>query len=347
MPDDAAGWRGSADAWARTVLRVLGTAHPYAAGHVSAGPDDLTVDPRRLHPAFWGSFDWHSSVHMQWSAVRLLTLAPEHLADATRRDLVELLDERLTPAALGVEAAYLRDHPSWERPYGWAWTVALAAAVAGCPRPEAERWSAGLAPLSTVVAEHLLGWLPRLDHPVRHGVHANTAFALALLHEAYGALGRADVVAAVAEAGRRWFVGDRDYPAAWEPSGSDFLSPALCEADLVRRLLPSAAFGPWLAAFLPGLGGPDDPLLAVPEVRDPTDGQSVHLVGLALSRAWQLRLLTPHLPAGVQPQVASAAAQQEAAATAQIVAGDFMATHWLVSFALLAATAATDGMITS
>ncbi|GAA1434546.1 DUF2891 domain-containing protein [Microlunatus lacustris] len=338
--DAPADWRPAhAEPWARTVLQVLTTPYPYAAHHVTEAADRTDADPLRLHPAFWGSFDWHSSVHMHWSAVRLLTLAPDHLEPVTRDALVELLDARLSPSALRTEADYLRAHPSWERPYGWAWAAMLAAAATDCPLPQARRWADALEPLAAVVADALLAWLPRLAYPVRHGVHSNTAFALALACEAYGALGRPDVVDAVAAAANGWFAADRNYPAQWEPSGSDFLSPALCEADLVRRVLPPAAFGTWLAAFLPGLGRDGDRLLAVPEVRDRTDGQAVHLVGLALSRAWQLRLLAPHLPVEDQARVARATARQTAAATQEIVAGDFMATHWLVSFALLAATA--------
>ncbi|GAA1841115.1 DUF2891 family protein [Microlunatus capsulatus] len=340
MTTDASSWRAThAEPWARTVLQVLRTPYPYASQHVVEGPDSTDADPLRRHPAFWGSFDWHSSVHMHWSAVRLLTLAPEHLTAGTREALVALLDERLTADAVGAEAAHLRARPTFERPYGWAWAATLAAAAADAPLPRAATWARALEPLADAVADALLAWLPRLAHPVRHGVHSNTAFALALLHEAYGRLGRGDVVEAVEASARRWFADDRDYPARWEPSGSDFLSPALCEADLLRRVLPADAFEPWLAAFLPGLGRAGDPLLGVPEVLDRTDGQAVHLVGLALSRAWQLRLLTPHLPPGRRRRVAEATERQTAAAAGETVDGDFMATHWLVSFALLAATA--------
>ena len=333
-------WRSAyADAWGRTVLQVLGTVHPYAAAHVSRSPDDTDVDPVRLHPSFYGSFDWHSSVHMHWSAVRLLTLAPDQLAGETRDLLVTLLEERLDPDALQVEAAYLRDRPSWERPYGWAWALMLAAAARACPRPGADRWARALEPVADAVADLLLAWLPRLAYPVRHGVHANTAFALALGHEACTTLGRGDVVEAIGTTARRWFAEDRGYPASWEPSGSDFLSPALCEADLLRRVLPRAEFARWLPEFLPGLGRAGDPLLEVPEVLDRTDGHAVHLFGLGLSRAWQLRLLRPYLPAEDQQRVASATARQVAVVEEEIVTGDFMSTHWLVSFALLAATA--------
>lgn len=331
-----------AEGWAQTVLRVLGTPFPYGAAHVSSGPGDVDVDPVRLHPAFHGSFDWHSSVHVQWSAVRLLTLVPDRLDTTTRDRLARVLDERLTPEHGRVEARYLRAHPGWERPYGWAWAAMLAAAVARCPHPGAAVWRSALAPVADAVADLLLAWLPVLGHPVRHGVHSNTAFAAALAHEAFGELGRPDVVTAVERHVRRWFGGDRDYPVAWEPSGHDFLSPALCEADLMRRVLPAAELRDWLPRFLPGLGAASDPLLTVPRVLDPTDGHAVHLFGLSLSRAWQLRLLGGHLPADVRDRVAAATAAQVAGVAHEIVAGDFLATHWLVSFALLATTAGPD-----
>ncbi|MFL6063306.1 MAG: DUF2891 family protein [Friedmanniella sp.] len=333
-------WRADhADRWAQTVLEVLGTVYPYGSAHVSRGADDVDVEPTRLHPAFYGSFDWHSSVHMHWSAVRLLTLAPDGLQDGTRAGLLDLLDQRLSVPALRTEAAYLRERPSWERPYGWAWAAMLAAAASACPLPPARSWAAALQPVADVVADLLLAWLPRLAYPVRHGVHANTAFALALAHEAYTVLGRGDVVEAVEVAARRWFSADRDYPAAWEPSGSDFLSPALCQANLMRRVLPAPEFAAWLLRFLPGLGRDGDPLLEVPEVLDRTDGHAVHLFGLALSRAWQLRLLSPYLPPDTRERIAQATTHQVEVVEQEIVTGDFMSTHWLVSFALLAVTA--------
>lgn len=328
------------DAWGRTVVQVLATPFPYDAAHVSRHGGDTDVEPVRLHPAFHGSFDWHSSVHMHWSAVRLLTLAPHQLGEETRSGLLAVLDQRLTAPALRTEADYLQDQPSWERPYGWAWALMLAAATRTCPLPQATRWAAALEPVVGAVADLLLTWLPRLAYPVRHGVHGNTAFALALAHDAATSMGRSDVLAAVSAGARRWFGADRNYPASWEPSGSDFLSPALCEADLMRRVLPENEFTTWLFGFLPHLAEEDDPLLGVPEVLDRNDGQAVHLFGLALSRAWQLRLLSPYLSGEAQARVTTATARQVAVVGDEIVTGDFLATHWLVSFAVLAATAA-------
>jgi hypothetical protein len=215
----------------------------------------------------------------------------------------------------------------------------LAAACRACPLPSARRWADATRPLYDAVAGLVADWLPALAYPVRQGEHANTAFALALLHEAATALGDAAVTGLVEEQARAWFRDERDYPAHWEPGGSDFLSPALCEADLMRRVLPGDEVDAWLAGFLPGLGEGGDPLLALPEVRDRTDGKAVHLFGLALSRAWQLRLLAPHLPPERRDRVLEVSRRRLSAVEQEIVAGDFMSTHWLVSFALLAATA--------
>jgi hypothetical protein len=315
-----------AAAWADIACQVLDTTYPYATQHASSGPDDVDVTPDRLHPSFHGSYDWHSSAHMQWSLVRLLALAPDEVGPRP----AELLDQRLTPDAIATEAAYLRKHPSYERPYGWAWAAMLAAAT------RTTQWAGTLTPLGDVIADLVLTWLPRQAYPVRHGVHLNSAFALALLHEAYGELGRADVVEAIQARSLEWYGNDTAYDTRFEPSGTDFLSPALSEAELMRRVLPEAEFGNWLSAFLPGLGkDAHQHLLEVPVTDESGDGQLAHLSGLALSRAWQLRTIAPALP-DVADVLRAGADRQVDAVLPTVTDGDFMSTHWLVSFALLA-----------
>jgi hypothetical protein len=315
-----------AAAWAAIACEVLETPYPYGASHASGGPDDVDVTPDRLHPAFHGSYDWHSSVHMQWSLVRLLTLAPAQVGQRP----IDVLDQRLTPEAIATEAAYLRARPSYERPYGWAWAAMLVAAS------RQTQWADALTPLGEVIADLVLAWLPRQAYPVRHGVHLNSAFALALLSEAYGDLGRADVVDAIRARALEWFGGDTAYDTRFEPSGTDFLSPALSEAELMRRVLPDEEFAVWLAAFLPGLGTDAHlHLLDVPITDNSGDGQLAHLSGLALSRAWQLRTIASALP-DVADVLRAGADRQVEAVLPTVTGGDFMSTHWLVSFALLA-----------
>ena len=324
--------------WSRVAREAVGTAYPWVPGHVVTGPGDGDLVPERLHPAFHGSLDWHSCVHMLWSLVRLVDGCADALGEAERAAAAALLDERLTEQHVAVEVAYLRERPSFERPYGWAWAAQLAAATRGASHPDAPSWAAALAPLADVLADHVLAWLPRQTYPVRHGKHQNDAFALTLLIDAYDRLERPDVADACRRRAVDWFGADTAAPTAWEPGGTDFLSPALTEALLMGRVLDSERYAAWLAGFLPGLGqGPHAHLLAVPEVVDPTDGQYAHLLGLALSRAWALRELAAYpVLDGVAGTLLAGADAQEAAVLEQITDGDFMATHWLVSFALLA-----------
>ena len=334
----AGDWREQAASWADTVVRVLETPYPWASAHISAGPDDCDVTPERLHPVFHGSLDWHSSCHMQWSAVTLLGRARDALGEERAQRLSGVLDQRLTSENAEVERDYLWRRASYERPYGWGWLAVLAAASEASGN---RAWAAATRRMADQVADNLRWWLPRLSYPVRHGVHSNTAFALGLCRDGFGALGREDVVALIDRQALIWFADDRDYPSNWEPSGNDFLSPALTEADLMRRVLPGAEFRPWLAGFLPRLGADDDAPLRTPRVRDRSDGQIVHLFGLGLSRAAMLRRIEPFVTdGGRRERIRMAASQQVAAASREVTSGDFMSTHWLVSFALLAELAA-------
>lgn len=309
---------------------------PYAPAHVVAGPDDV-VPHRVLHPVFYGAFDWHSAAHMHWLLVRLLRLHPDRFDAAAAR---ELLDRQLTAGALEVEGAYLRAHPSFERPYGWAWLLVLAAECAAWDDDaSAQEWSTALRPAVAMVADLVLGWLPRAGRPVRDGGHANTAFALGLVLDAAGPLGVGDVVEAARDYAERAYLPDRDAPAAWEPSGQDFLSPALSEADLVRRLLPGASFADWLTAFLPGLAhGQPNALLRPVGVPDRSDGLVGHLDGLNLSRAAALRSIAGALPGddARRTVLSESAARHLGAGLPALSAPGYSSSHWLGSFAVLA-----------
>jgi hypothetical protein len=316
----------------------IATEFPHATQHVVRRRGEASR-PRELHPAFHGSYDWHSCVHMHWLLVRLLGERPDEVDPDQIRDT---LDATLTVPAIEAEAAHLRANPSFERPYGWAWAVALAAACEACPDPAARPWAAALSPLTEAIEELSVGWLDRAVAPVRHGVHSNSAFAMALLHESGTMLGRDRLVAMIGKRAVDWFGDDRDYPADWEPSGQDFLSPALCEADLMRRVLPAEDFPDWLAGFLPGLAeGRPRALFTPAEVHDGADGHQVHLYGLNLSRAWQFHRLAAALPER-DPRTAplrEAAGHHRDASLPYVTGQGFVSDHWLATFAYLALTA--------
>ncbi|MGA8114222.1 MAG: DUF2891 domain-containing protein [Actinocatenispora sp.] len=327
-----------AASFAELAVRNIGTEFPHATQHLVRGVDDASR-PSELHPAFHGSYDWHSCVHMHWLLVQLIDDCPDQV-DTDR--IRSTLDSTLTGSALRVEATYLRDNPWFERPYGWAWLLELAAACARCSDPAARGWAAAFAPVVDAVDDLTTTWLDRAPYPVRYGVHSNTAFGLALLMDAAGELGRDRLAAACAARATDWFAGDRDYPTGWEPSGQDFLSPALTEADLMRRVLPAAEFASWLDGFLPGL---DDATFAPAEVLDPTDGHQAHLHGLNFSRSWQLRAIAGSLPTGDGrvPVLRSVADAHRDAGLSALSEEGFVVQHWLATFAYLALPGAGSG----
>ncbi|MFE1954131.1 DUF2891 domain-containing protein [Streptomyces sp. NPDC059524] len=315
------------EATARLATANITREYPNFPAHLVAAPTEDTT-PRTLHPAFYGAYDWHSAVHMHWLLVRLHTR--DELPAGT--DL-SVLDAHLTPEHLRTEADYLLAHPGFERPYGWAWLTALAAECRGT------RWADAFAPAVTAVERLLTDWLGKATYPVRHGIHTNSAFSLGLILDTGAAAGLADAtLEAVRDRLRDWFAGDHDAPAHWEPSGQDFLSPALSEADAMRRVLGPAEFAAWFDRFLPGLGaGAPCPLLDVPVVSDPTDPHIGHLLGLALSRAAALRGIAAALPEGkARARLAEAADAHLAAGLPAVERGDFATDHWLATFAELA-----------
>ncbi|WP_327671717.1 MULTISPECIES: DUF2891 domain-containing protein [unclassified Streptomyces] len=298
--------------------------YPNFTAHLTTSPDDRPR-PRDLHPAFYGAYDWHSSVHMHWL---LLRTRPEAHAHA------DVLDRHLTRENLAREAEYLLARPSFERPYGWAWLVALAAECHGT------RWADAFAPAVDAVDRLLTDWLPKATYPVRHGNHPNSAFALGLILDTGERAGLpARTLDAVRDRLHSWFADDHDAPAHWEPSGQDFLSPALTEADAMRRVFENADdFATWLDRFLPALATDAPcPLLDVPVVSDHSDPQIGHLLGLALSRAAALRTIADALPQGVVRERLTKAAQEHLdAGLPAVESGDFTTDHWLATFAELA-----------
>ena len=322
-----------ADRLASIALGHVGREYPNKLDHVLEGPGDAR-EPRALHPIFYGSFDWHSSVHSHWLLARLARRFPNiEAADAINA----WLDQAFTEPNVAAELAYLA-RPSargFERPYGWAWLLMLQAELMTHETEAGRLWAAAMAPLARAFADRFRDWLPKATYPVRVGTHASSAFALVLARRYAEAAGDADLLAALGAAARRWFGADADCQA-WEPSGSHFLSPALIEAECMRATLAPAEFAAWFAAFLPRLADGEPASLFIPAtVSDRSDGQIAHLDGLNLSRAWCWRRLALAAPTALRPRLEDAAARHLQAALPHLAA-DYMGEHWLASFALLA-----------
>jgi hypothetical protein len=301
------------------------------------GPHDRPT-PREVHPAFYGCFDWHSAIEMHWALVRLLRLVPDAVDGAGLR---AALDAHLTPGAIATEVEYFVANPAFDRPYGWGWALALAHELSGWDDPDARRWWHAVEPLAGVIAEGFTRWLPKATYPTRDGAHANSAFALARAlpyARRAAATGDTALLAATTAKARAWYGADADYPAAWEPGGADFLSPALTEAELMAGVLARAEFAAWFDAFLPRLAAGDPASVLTPaEVTDPTDGQIAHLHGLNLYRAYAWDRLAARLdPADPRVPVMRSASAAHAAASLPAVTGeDYMVEHWLAAYAVL------------
>ena len=312
---------------ARIALGHVTREYPHKPDQVLEGDGDLRA-PRNLHPVFHGSFDWHSCVHSHWMLATLLRRFPAMPEAPAIRGL---FDARLTPEAVAGECAFLA-RPSargFKRPYGWGWLLKLASELRLHDAP----WAAALSPLAEVFAARFRDFLPLATYPVRVGTHFNTAFALRMAADhAEGA-----DLALLRDTALRWYGDDTACPAWGEPSGDDFLSPALIEAECMRRLMAPTDFARWLARFLPDLARGEPATLFRPAVvSDRSDGKIAHLDGLNLSRAWCWRSLAAAMPDGEARRRAETAAQSHVEAALPHLAEDYMGEHWLASFAVLA-----------
>lgn len=324
-----------ASAYAKLALKGIDTEYPYKPGHVLTGDADLRT-PKAVHPAFYGSFDWHSSVHSHWTLVRLLRTFPKlPEADAIRT----ALGKHLTAENLKAEADYFAkpQGKTFERPYGWAWLLKLATELHTWDDPDSKAWAKNLKPLADLIAERYIAYFPKQTYPIRAGVHSNTAFGLGFAHDYAAAVGHEKLKKLIEERAVSYYAQDEDAPAKWEPDGADFLSPSLCEADLIRRVLPPAEFQKWFAKFLPGTATAKPTNLFSPAtVTDRADPQLVHLDGLNLSRAWAMRSIAAALPADQPSRKAllDSAEKHMAAAVPHVASGDYAGEHWLASFAV-------------
>jgi len=329
----------AADRFAKLALACVGKQYPNKISHVLNSDADV-APPRKLTPAFYGCYDWHSSVHGHWLLVRLLRTFPDALFAEQARDA---LRKSLTAENLKQEAAYLRGEGrvSFERPYGLAWLLQLCAELREWNDDQSREMSANLRPLEDAAIERLKTWLPKLSHPVRIGEHDQTAFGLGLMLDYSRSTKNDSLARLVEDSARKFFFADRDCPLNYEPSGEDFLSPCLGEADVMRRVLPQTEFAKWLNDFMPQIPttGSDDWLKPVVSP-DPSDPKLAHLDGLNLSRAWMLEGILSALPRDDQRIAAlqAAADAHRRAGLAAVTGAHYEGGHWLGSFAVYLTT---------
>ncbi len=327
--------RERASAFAKLALKGARKEFPNKPGHVLLDDKD-TKTPKASHPAFYGCYDWHSSVHGHWLLVRVLRTFPDLLE---AKDIRAVLAEHLTAGNIEVEVAYFQrpEAKSFERPYGWTWLLKLAEELHAWDDPDAKTWSANLTPLAELLAERYVAYFPKQTYPIRAGVHSNTAFGLTFAHDYAKTVGNKKLRELIEERAKAYYGKDADAPARWEPDGNDFLSPSLCECDLMRRVLPPAEFAAWFHKYLPGAAkGEPTSLFAPATVTDRADPQLVHLDGLNLSRAWCLRGILLSLPKDdpARKALTASAAKHADAGLAHVASGDYAGEHWLASFAV-------------
>jgi hypothetical protein len=314
--------------FARLALDCVHKEYPNKVAH-SMNSDADVKPPRQLTPAFYGCYDWHSSVHGHWLLVRLVRLFPQAPFAPEAR---QALSQSFTPDNIAQEVQYLNTdgRTAFERPYGLAWLLQLAAELNEWDDPRGKQWSATLAPLEQAAVARLAAWLPKLDNPIRVGEHNNTAFGMSLMLDYARVARNAEFGRLVKERAQHYYQKDRGCPVNYEPSGEDFLSPCLAEADLMRRVLPAGQFGSWFSAFMGPL--PFEPT-AVPDVTDP---KLYHLAGLNLSRAWMIEGILSALPAADRRRTAmqDLAARLRNAGLDSIKSEHYEGGHWLGTFAV-------------
>lgn len=318
----------SVERFANLALACAQKEYPNKIAHVLTSDDDVKP-PRSLTPSFYGCYDWHSSVHAHWLLARLVRLFPDAPFAENARTV---LRENLTKENIAQEVAYLKGEgrASFERPYGLAWLLQLGAELREQEDPASQELAKNLEPLELAAVERLSTWLPKLKHPVRSGEHSQSAFGLGLMLDWARSSGDEAFEALLEQKIREFYISDRSCPLAYEPSGEDFLSPCVAEADAVRRIMESAEYAKWLRTFLP-----DFSTLQPAVVTDPSDGKLAHLDGLNLSRAWMLRGIASGLPSNDarRKQIEASAETHAKAGLAAVTGEHYEGGHWLGSFA--------------
>jgi DUF2891 family protein len=334
---------GAAERFAKLALACVHKEYPNKIAHVLNSDADV-APPRKLTPAFCGCYDWHSSVHGHWLLVRLIRTFPDA---PFANDARAALKQSLTAENLKQEAIYIHGEgrSSFERPYGLAWLLQLCAELREWDDADAREWLANLKPLEDTAVERLSNWLPKLSHPVRIGEHDQTAFALGLMFD-YARTMKNDAFAKlVRDSAKKFFLADKSCPLKYEPSGEDFLSPCLGEADLMRRVLPQKEFENWLKEFMPQVpvgreGSANEDWFKPVISPDPSDPKLAHLDGLNLSRAWMLEGICSALPENDprRPALQAAADAHRRAGLAAVTGEHYEGGHWLGSFAVYLTT---------
>lgn len=312
-------------------LNCIDTEFPNKPGETLAGPEDLQT-PKQMHPAFYGCFDWHSSVHGHWSLIYLLKHFPELSA---KEDIIEKLKANLSKANIESELAYFQKsgNASFERTYGWAWLLKLAQELHEWQDPLAQELEHNLQPLSDHIAGLYISFLPKLHYPIRVGEHTNTAFGLSFALDYAESVGDTALINVIHTTALRFYQSDVDCPMTWEPGGYDFLSPCLQEAELMQKVLDNNAFESWLNKFLPPLALPAY-TLTPGIVSDRTDGKLVHLDGVNFSRAWCLYNIAGH--SEKYAHLKQLADKHVLYSLPSIVDEHYEGSHWLASFAIFA-----------
>lgn len=324
---------------AQLAIAGLQREFPNKPANVITGPATI-LGPKQMHPAFYGCYDWHSSVHGHWMLVRLLKISPKHpLAEVSRLKL----SENLTGTHIEAEAAYFdeKENKSFERMYGWAWLLRLVDELHTWDDPQGKHWRETLIPLERKIVELTKNYLPRLKQPIRTGVHPDTAFALGQILDYARTVGDEELEELVAARARDYYANDRKYNSDYEPSGEDFFSQSLNEADLMRRILAAEEFSKWLSEFLPDVSPNTISKLTLPvAVSDVSDPKLVHLAGLDLSRAWCMQGIVEGLPKG-DPRIAvltTSAKEHAKVGLSYVFSGQYEGEHWLGTFAVYSLT---------
>ncbi|MEJ7839545.1 MAG: DUF2891 domain-containing protein [Thermomicrobiales bacterium] len=331
--------RDNAESYARSALNNIQREYPHFPYMIATEPGQWKSH-REFHPAFFGSFDWHSCVEMHWVLVCLLQLHPDH---AEAAETSRVLNDLLTSENLQRELDFFTTpgHRSHERPYGWGWLLTLAAELQTWDDNDGQRWFSAIEPLADLFASNFVAWLPKQTYPIRSGMHNNTAFGLLRSLEYADVLadrGDPALLDAIVDAAARWYLADTDYPCHYEPSGADFLSAGLTEAEFMSRVVDQDVFPDWLSGFMPDIEFSAPPVLFHPVISsDHSDGQIAHLEGLNLSRAASFLAIADALPENDLriPALIDAAQVHATASLGAVVGGDYMTEHWLSAYATL------------